>query len=206
MNPALERFLDRPASHKWGFVVISFIFLGYLFWQFLYAEKLQKFEEATSKVDSLNSSIQQEKRIARNLSKFKEEVKDLEAKLKFALTELPDKREIPDLLSTVSGRARDSGLEVTLFKPLPETFREFYAEVPVLVNVQGTYHQIATFFDEVAKLPRIVNINQIAIRDAKIGEEEVSVKAECTAVTFRYLDEAERVKSPDAEKKKRRKR
>jgi len=125
--------------------------------------------------------------------------------LKSALQELPDNREIPDLLSSISSLARDAGLAVPLFKTEPESFREFYAEVPVSISVEGTYHQIATFFDEVGHLPRIVNINQIIIREPRVGDSQVSVKSECVATTFRYLEETERIQSADAEKGKRRK-
>ena len=88
--------------------------------------------------------------------------------------------------------------------------KDFYAEVPVSIAVDGTYHQVATFFDEVGHLSRIVNINQITMKEPVVGDAQVQVKVGCTATTFRYLDEAERAAAAEkaqaeADTKKRRK-
>ena len=208
MNPLIQNILDRPLSHRIGIWAGSFVFLGFVFWQYFYGPQVAELDKLQSKIESLNSEIGHEQRLARNLVKFRKEVKDLEVKLKMALAELPDEKEIPDLLSNMSNLARDAGLEVNLFKPNPEVFREFYAEVPVTMSVEGTFHQVATFFDEVGRLPRIVNINQIYIREPKLseGEEQMRIKSDCMATTFRYLDESQRIQAPDAaDKKKRRK-
>lgn len=209
MNPVIQNILDRPRGQKIALWAGSILFVGFIFWQYFYGPKVTELDELQTKVETLNSQIGHEQRLARNLNKFRKEVKDLEVKLKLALQELPDEREIPDLLNNMSTLARDAGLEVSLFKPSPEISREFYAEVPVAVSVEGTFHQVATFFDEVGRLPRIVNISQITVRDPKLpeGEEQMRIKSDCTATTFRYLDEEERIKSPEAsDKRKRRKR
>lgn len=208
MNPILQNILDRPLSHRIGIWVGSILFLIFVFWQYFYGPQVTELDKLQAKIEDLNSQIGHEQRLARNLVKFRKEVKELEVKLKMALAELPDEKEIPDLLSNMSTLARDAGLEVNLFKPNPEVFREFYAEVPVTMSVEGTFHQVATFFDEVGRLPRIVNINQIFVREPKLpeGEEQMRVKSDCVATTFRYLDESQRIQAPDAaDKKKRRK-
>lgn len=208
MNPFIQNILDRPLSHRIAIWAGSILFLGFVFWQYFYGPQVKELDKLQSKIENLNSDIGHEQRLARNLVKFRKEVKDLEVKLKMALAELPDEKEIPDLLNNMSTLARDAGLEVNLFKPNPEIFREFYAEVPVTMSVEGTFHQVATFFDEVGRLPRIVNINQIFIREPKQpeGEEQMRVKSDCMATTFRYLDESQRIQAPDAaDKKKRRK-
>lgn len=206
MNQIVQNLLDRPTSHKVAFWVASVLLICFLFWQYVYGPKVEAAEKLDIKIEELRSKIGHEQRLARNLSKFRKEVEDLEVKLKFALQELPDEREIPDLLSSISTLARDAGLEVQLFKPAAEIVREFYAEVPVKVAVQGTFHQVASFFDEVGRLPRIVNINQISIVSPEIQDGGVRIKSDCTATTFRYLDEAERIKAPGVDDSKRRKR
>lgn len=192
MSSVIDNFLERPTSHKVGFWVLTIGFLGFLFWQYMYSAKLEERTELETSVEELNAKITHERRLARNLKRFREEVKDLDIKLKFALQELPDKREIPDLLSAISNLARDAGLEVSLFKPKPENLKEFYAEVPVDISVSGTFHQVATFFDEVGNLSRIVNIDAIAIKEPKVKPELIEIKADCVGTTFRYLDESER--------------
>ena len=207
MHPLLENVLARPTSHKVFFWVFTIGFMIFVFWQYFYAEKVQEAEDLQAKIETLNADISHERRLARDLPKVREEVKQLDLKLKVVLRELPDKREIPDLLDSISNLARESGLEVHLFRPLPESFKEFYAEVPVSIIVEGTFHQIATFFDEVGRLSRIVNINQIGLRDPKVLEDRVLIKSDCLATTFRYLEESERIQaSQENEGGKRRRR
>lgn len=219
MSSIVERFLERPRSHQVGFWLASVGVLSLLLWQYLLSPTFEERQNLRDAVESLQSKVTQESRIARDLPRFREQVQELDRKLMLALRELPDQREIPDLLSAVSARARDAGLEVTTFQPRPEVKRDFYAEVPVAISVEGTYHQLATFFDDVGRMERIVNISGIEVwspffRDTQIVRGlaqpvsgKTSIRARCTATTFRYLDESERVK-PEEEKtsKKRRKR
>lgn len=193
MHPALEEFLERPKSHIAAAWLGSFALIALLYWQYSFRAQEKEYSAQEEKVEQLTQKILDEKRRARNLTKLKEKIKELDINLKIALQELPDKREIPDLLSSISNLARDAGLEVVLFRPGAEMAKDFYAEVPVAISVQGTYHQVATFFDEVGQLSRVVNINQISMRDPQIEPEAVEVKTDCVATTFRYLDESERV-------------
>ncbi len=204
MNPVLEQIMDRPGWQKGVFWAASIGFVVFIFWTYLYGPTLEEIAQLEEKVEGLNTEISQEERIAANLGRFKAQVKELDVKLKFALAELPDQKQIPELLSKISDLARDSGLEVPLFKPKAENFREFYAEVPVEIAVLGTFHQVATFFDEVGQLPRIVNINRITINEPKTTGEDMQLKVACIATTFRYLDEDERKKviAGDAKKRK----
>lgn len=192
MHPVVEGFLERPTSHKVIFFGGSLAFLGFVFWTYFYGPLDAEIVTLEEEVQTLQTQIVNEQRLANNLAKFRGEVKDLDARLQFALQELPDKREIPDLLSSISNLARDAGLEVKLFKPRPENIREFYAEVPVEISVSGTFHQVATFFDEVGQLSRIVNINNIFLREPVLSTNLVTLSTDCVATTFRYLDDAER--------------
>ena len=205
MHAIVENFLERPTSHKVAFWVGSILLVTFIFWQYFYSAALTEEDELSNKVQALTTEIATEKRLARDLGKFREQVKELDIKLKQALQELPDTREIPDFLRSISDLAREVGLEVPLFRPMPEVRKEFYAEVPVAISVEGTFHQVATFFDEVGRLPRIVNIAGITVREPKIGEDRILVKADCSATTFRYLDESERIEAVATDPKKRRK-
>ncbi|MCB0318135.1 MAG: type 4a pilus biogenesis protein PilO [Bdellovibrionales bacterium] len=204
MNQFLEQIAERPTSHKVGIWIGILLFMTFIFWQYMYKSKSEQAAELLEKSESLEQELINKRRVARNLKKFEKEVEELNVKLKFALQELPDEQEIPDLLSSISNLARDAGLEVSLFKPAGERKRDFYAEVPVSVVVTGSFHQVATFFDEVGHLPRIVNINNISILNPTISDEKVMITSDCQAVTFRYLDEAERVESEEEQQKGRR--
>jgi type IV pilus assembly protein PilO len=207
MSKIADAFLERPLWQRVAFWIGSLLFVAYCSYQFVLASSIEEHDALVEKIEGLNKSIAQEKRIARDLNKFRQEVRDLEVQLKFALQELPDKREIADLLTSISNLARDAGLVVNLFKTVPENFREFYAEVPVQISVEGSYHQTVSFFDEVRRLPRIINISQISMRSPKMRDGGMAVTTDCLATTFTYLDEAERAKLPkadDATKRKKR--
>ncbi len=89
---------------------------------------------------------------AANLVRLRKDLQQLDAELKLAISQLPEKREIPDLLSSISAKAQQSGLDVLLFRPRVETFQDFYAEIPVDITVKGSFQNTVSFFDEVGHL------------------------------------------------------
>jgi type IV pilus assembly protein PilO len=205
MHQAIEDILERPTSHKIGIWAVAILLIVGCFWQFSLSSLMEERDKLDEEVARLDSEILTEKRLAGKLGKAEEKLKDLEARLKGALEQLPDKSEIDNLLEKISNLARESGLELNLFQRKEENFKDFYAEVPVAVSVTGSYHQVATFFDEVSRLPRIVNINQIEIIDPKLNESSVIVKVSCVLTAFRYLSDKERAdQANQGDKKKRR--
>ncbi|WKZ57929.1 MAG: type 4a pilus biogenesis protein PilO [Bdellovibrionota bacterium] len=205
MHPALESLANRPRGQRLAILIGTILVVGFLFWQYSLSPTVTAHEELGVEVERLRSKVTQETRIARNLEKYKAEVRALNEAFDEALKELPDKREIPDLLQSVNSLARDAGLEIEFFQPRPEGIRDFYAEVPVSISVGGTYHQVAAFFDEVGQMQRIINIGDIAIANPVFKEdkeilgvgaqlESIPLKTTCTATTFRFLDESERPK------------
>jgi|LakMenEpi03Aug12_release.lakeMendotaPanAssembly.Ray.scaffolds.fasta_scaffold469184_1 type IV pilus assembly protein PilO len=205
MHQAIENILERPTSHKIGIWIATILLILAGFWQFSLSSLIEEREKLDEEVARLDSEILTEKRLAGKLGKAEEKLKDLEARLKGALEQLPDKSEIDNLLEKISNLARESGLDLNLFQRKEENFKDFYAEVPVSVSVTGSYHQVATFFDEVSRLPRIVNINQIEIIDPKPNESSVIVKVSCVLTAFRYLSDKERAdQAGQGDKKKRR--
>ncbi len=204
MHPVVDGILERPLSHKLGLWIVSILLVAGGFWQFSLSSLMTTEAELNESVIKLDSEIATEKRLAAKLNKAEERLKDLEGRLQSALEQLPDKSEIDNLLEKISNVARESGLELNLFQRKEENFKDFYAEVPVLVSVTGTYHQVATFFDEVSRLPRIVNINQISAFDPKVEEDAVILKVDCVLTAFRYLSDRERSeRQPEADKKRR---
>ena len=208
MHPIIENFLDRSTAQKLGIVAVATLIAGALYYQFGIGPLLDEQTVLLEEKATLEQQLVAERKIARNLDKYEAEVKALEVRLRFALQELPDKKQIDQLLTSVSDLARKSGLEVLLFKPEGSIMRDFYEEVPVSMTIEGSYHQIATFFDEVGRMDRIVNIRGIDVGEPKLGERGALLKANCSAVTYRFLDESERAKqqAEQAEKKGRRRR
>src|SRR6266700_358916 len=129
------------------------------------------------------------------------DLRDLGAELKRAQARLPDQREIANLLDNVAASGRQAGLEITLFRQKPEVLHDFYAEVPVEMQMRGTYQDVALFLDRVKRLDRIVNVANIQLTKPRLEGERMLLDAACTATTFRFLDEAERQKLLDEKKK-----
>ena len=147
---------------------------------------------AKGELSKLTKELNESRAIARDLQKFKEQVEKLNEELKNALTQLPNEKEIPEILKTISSLGKESNLEFTLFKPKPEEPQQFYAKVPIELTVLGSYHNIGIFFDKVSKLPRIINVvdfNMTRVKDIKgRSESEILVKTSCMINTYRFIE------------------
>jgi type IV pilus assembly protein PilO len=166
------------------------ILLGYYF--LVVSPRLARTEGLRAHIDNLLQERDRKVVEAGQMPDRKKDVAELEIELKKAITRLPDEKEIPELLSSISNLGRDSGLDIIVFRQKPEGYEEFYAEVPVEMQVRGTYHQVATFVDAVGKLDRIVNVSDIGMKDAKLAEAGLVLQATAQITTFRFLSEAER--------------
>ncbi len=153
----------------------------------LYWPAWQKIEELTAKLDRIEKQLEKARKNAAELDKFKAKMQEAEAQFRLAMKALPEKDEIPMLLTSISRSGQDVGLEFLLFEPRSENKKEFYAEIPVAMNLKGDYHNTAVFFDKVARLSRIVNIRNITMsRIQETGELNTS----CMAVTYKFVEPA----------------
>jgi type IV pilus assembly protein PilO len=168
-----------------------------LFLYLLYFPQYSRFSGLNTELEKLRSELEMQEKVADTLPKFKKEAKDLEDKFTTALKELPDKKEIPSLLTNISQLAQGSGLQITLFQPQKEVAMDFYEEIPVKLKLSGGYHELATFFDKVANLSRIVNIKDLSIGEATLEGDKVNLHSACTAITFRFIE-----KTPESAKGK----
>jgi type IV pilus assembly protein PilO len=191
MNPQVEKILKLPTKQKILILVLVVIIEAAALVWFLYLPKHQ--ELAGLKVDlaRLQSEIDEKTRIATNLPRLQREFEQLNIELAQALTELPNSKEIPSLLTSITTVGKNAGLEFLAFKPKGEVPKDFYAEVPVDITVSGSYFSVANFFAAVANLPRIVNISSVAFSDIKQVNNRMMTKVTCLATTFRFLDKKE---------------
>ena len=164
-----------------------FILLIVIFVFMLYKPKLEKIGKLGKELDELEKKLVVAKKNAENLETFQKMMKEAEFQFKTAMKALPEKEEIPSLLTSISRSGQDVGLEFLLFEPKTEVRKEFYAEIPVAMNIKGGYHDLAMFFDKVARLSRIVNIKNISIGRTKDSQE---LSASCTAVTYKFVEPA----------------
>jgi type IV pilus assembly protein PilO len=192
MRDLLDRFFELEGRTRALLGIVAVMIVAALYWNFIYAGRRVVMQETISKIEQLRDQKKAKEKLIANLDDTRDQVKKLTAELRRAEVRLPDKKEIPDLLSNVSSAGRESGLEIQLFRQKAERFQDFYAEVPVEVVVRGSYHQVATFFDRVSQLDRIVNVSDISMRTPQKGANGIQVDTSLSAVTFRFLDEQER--------------
>jgi type IV pilus assembly protein PilO len=181
----LEKIEKLALWQRVGIVAALVVLLfGAATW-FVYLPLYDEITELDNKLQGLEKKLATAKINAAELEKFQAKMQEAEAQFKIAMRALPEKEEIPSLLTNVSKSGQDVGLEFLLFEPKPETKKEFYAEIPVAMNIRGDYHNLAIFFDKVARLSRIVNINNITINR---GKEIRDLSASCTAVTYKFVE------------------
>jgi type IV pilus assembly protein PilO len=201
MNSFLENFSEWPIHYKFAAWLGSLLFLSYVFWQYLYKAPAEELRRLNDKVESMEIQMTRERMLVRNLPLVRSEVQNLDRQLLQALRELPNKQETSRLLDSISDLARDAGLTIEVFKELGTTTKEFYGQKSVSLIVGGSFHQVATFFDEVGGLSRIVNINEVQMKNPSVGAEGMNLATSCTATTFWYLSEEERAEQKKAEEK-----
>lgn len=194
MNALLNSILERSPGQKIGILGTVVILLSALYFTFLYQPRSDALVKLVDGVEIARNekTIKQQK--ASNLPKLQRDLEGWTVRLKEAVAQLPDSKEIPELLTNISTKAREAGLEILLFRPRAENFRDFYAEIPVDIVVRGGFYNAVTFFDEVGKLNRLVNIDNIDFKNPKVSGDQVSLDISTLATTYRFLDEAERKK------------
>ena len=194
-------FSKVPTKQKIVLVLLVCVMIGAGYYYLFYTATAAQITSQESKLAALNSKIKEQEVIARNLRSFQAEVKRLEDQLGVLLEQLPNSAEIPNLLRNVSDLGKESGLDFVKFAPKDESKKDFYAEIPVSITVNGDYHSFAQFADKVAHLPRIVNISNIDFTSPKAGPDaSVAVKVSCTATTYRFLEQAPKPPEPAAKK------
>ncbi len=193
MNELVERIMDMPVRQRVLMLVGLVFFVFFIYAYMIYWPRVDQIVSMRADLQVKVEDLEKKKAVAANLGKARKELEDLRAALRKAVAQLPDTKEIPDLLSGISAVARESGLDIAQFRQRPEIYRDFYAEVPVEILVRGTYFQVAEFFNQVAGLTRIVNVKDIGMKGPNAVEEDpIKLQTSCSATTFRFLDEEER--------------
>jgi type IV pilus assembly protein PilO len=178
-----------PARKLILLLVIAGIIVG-AYWYGFYRSKARTLNTLEAEYSTKQAKLNENEAIVRNLPRFKEEVDKLNVRLKTVVRELPNRREIPNLLETISNLGAINGLEVVYVKPNADVNKDFYAEVPIQIKVKGGYHEVGMFFDAVSKLPRIINISNVTMGNAREdkGSGALQLDISTTATTYRYIE------------------
>lgn len=149
--------------------------------------QLEELESKKQQELKLKDEWLNKKKQAVNLDEYRRQLAEIDRSFGALLKQLPNKAEMGDMLVDINKAAQARGLAVDLFRPGGEAPREFYAEVPITLNLVGGYHDIGAFTGDLARLPRIVTLNDIALT----VNPNQTLALRTTAKTFRYLDDAE---------------
>jgi type IV pilus assembly protein PilO len=196
-----DDLLERPPRQKLALLGGVLLAVAAIDWTYFYGARQRDLADLATQVAQRRAELATKRTKTDARAAAERELRDLGAELKRAQARLPDQREIADLLSNVAASGRASGLEIVLFRQKPEVLHDFYAEVPVEMQMRGTYHDVALFLDRVRRLDRIVNVANIQLTKPRVDGDRVVLDASCTATTFRFLDEAERQKLLQEKKK-----
>ena len=197
MDPSLEKIIKLPVKYKIALLLGILVTTGALFFYLMYQPKMKQLKTLQQKQSELAKQIEESKRIADNLEKYKKDFEQLKKDLDNALTELPNQKEIPTLLTSITSRGKEAGLDFLVFRPRAEQPKDFYSEVPVDIAVSGSFYNLANFFVAVSTLPRIVNISNVSVADIRNVNGRMVMRVTCLATTFRFLE-----KVKDEKKKK----
>jgi type IV pilus assembly protein PilO len=191
LQPHLERLARLPKPYQMATLpALAALVLG-VYVYFFYLPASRELAQVQDQHLTLQRKLNEVRSVAANVATFEQEIAELEKKLSIALRQLPNSKELPVLLTDVTSLGKNAGLDFRAFRPGVEIKRDFYAEVPIDIEFSGRYHDIAGFFDEVSRLPRIVNVGELEVTIADENTQETFLNVKGQARTFRFLEESQ---------------
>ncbi|HEX2493139.1 MAG TPA: type 4a pilus biogenesis protein PilO [Steroidobacter sp.] len=168
--------------------VVSVLALAYIL---AWKPKKPELDAARAQEQTLLSTLEQRARKAANLDAYKAQLAEMQQTFGAMLRKLPNKTEVPNLLTDISQQGSGAGLDQKLFQPGQQINKDFYAELPIKMRLTGSFHAVGAFVSGIAALPRIVTLHDVEIAPvAKSGSPD-GLQLDVTAKTYRYLDEEE---------------
>lgn len=192
-NAALTTFIDKkfiPLAPRIKIAVtLALIVVPLVIFYFVsFQPESDKITNLETQKVNLTKEIREVELKAADLEKFVKELEDAKTIFEETAALLPKDKEIPKLLTDISALGRSAGLEFLTFKPQPDVPKDFYAEIPITINVRGPYHNIGFFFDQVSKLERIVSVSNVKMSTPKKDGNEMLLNSDCVLVTYRFTN------------------
>lgn len=181
-----------PMTFRFGaigliFLIAAIVMIYLLAWK----PKKPEIDAARAQEQQLLTTLEQKARKAANLDAYKAQLAEMERSFGAMLRKLPNRTEVPNLLTDISQQGAGAGLDQKLFQPAPQNNKDFYAELPIKMRLTGSYHAIGAFVSGIAALPRIVTLHDLQITPAGKDTGTDQLQLDITAKTYRYLDEEE---------------
>ena len=207
LREGFDSFLEKrivPLDKKIIIVIFAVIIIlpSVAFYFLHFTAKTQEIKKLESRAANLRKEIAGAKARAAKLDEHLAEMEETQRLFAEASVLLPQKKEIPSLLTNISALGTNSGLNMSRFQPGGERKKEFYAEIPVSLKISGPYHNIGTFLYEVSKLDRIISAQLINLGGGKQQRGELILRSTVNLVTYRFLEESEMKKPQKGKKRK----
>ena len=181
-----------PATFRFGAIGLIFIVAVVLMAYFLaWKPKKPNLDSARGEEVKLTSTLEEKAKKAANLDAYKAQLLEMEQSFGAMLRKLPNKTEVPNLLTDISQQGAGAGLDQKLFQPGPQVAKDFYAELPIKMRLTGSFHSVGAFVSGIAALPRIVTLHDVSIAPTSKDKGVDQLQLDITAKTYRYLDEEE---------------
>jgi len=200
-----DDIMKLSTPKKLGILGIIILLIVLVLGQYLLLPAYEKLDAKDQEYTKLEQDLNEKKRVAQDPKVFEAKLESVKRDLEIKKAQLPDKKEIPQLLTTISSLGKESGLSFLLFRPKPEVPKEFYAEIPVEIKVEGGYHEVASFFSRVGNLDRIVNITNVIMEKPKDQGGKMILTTSCLATTFMFIETPVAKEEPSKIKTKRKK-
>jgi type IV pilus assembly protein PilO len=183
--------------------VLTIALMGGSYYYFIFNPRNEVLKTLRTEHKTQVAKLATFKKKAKELKKYEAKMAKVQELFDIAMGALPEKKELPSLLRGVSNAGSRAGLVFLLFQPASVVDKEFYKEIPLSMNVEGRYHQIADFFFQVAGLNRIVNISNVSMTADKKGGGLIQMK--CSAVTYMFAEQKDKKKSANKRNKRNKK-
>lgn len=197
MDKLIERMVKMPLGAKIGVaagIIVAITVLNYFVIGMSFGDSISTTEEKIRRTQQQQAQLDKEyiekTAIANNLNQFRREKELLEQQLREALAELPEDKNIEDLLQLFQDRAIKAGLKIGSIEPKPPVTERFYAKIPIPMTVTGNYHEIATFFDSLGRMRRIVNVSEVSLDQPKDVNGKIILNGKFLVTAFMFVDPA----------------
>jgi type IV pilus assembly protein PilO len=195
MEQLIDRMVKAPLGAKVGVVagvVVALVLLNYFVVGVTLGPSISEIEtrirQTQQQQAALDAEYIEKTAIANNLNQFRREKDLLEEQLREALAELPEEKNIEALLQLFQDRAIKAGLDIGSIEPGKPTTERFYARIPIPMTVTGNYHEIATFFDSLGRMRRIVNVSEVVLDSPKDVSGKVILNGKFLVTAFMFVD------------------
>lgn len=194
------RTLDAKDVGRWP-LVFRAIAIGLIFvlvavggtYYFVWRNKIPQLEQVQQQEQDLRLTFESRQKLAANFDAYRAQLEEVERTFGAMLRQLPGETEVPNLLVDISQTGLAAGLEERLFQPMSESSREAYSELPIKIQLVGSYHELGNFVSGVVALPRIVTLHDVTLKPESQQQGRPNsggrLIMDVTAKTYRYLEE-----------------